>query len=350
MSKIMGAVLATAVLTGIGIAIVIPKPPHYPIVTAAAAEMQTSPPFSAAPWTVPDVDKLPDDAWGRTVRYGRNLVAQTYALIGPEVSDPAHRFAGNNLSCQNCHLEGGTKQFGLPFRGVFADFPNYRARSGRVATIEDRVEACMIRSMNGKPLPIDGPEMKAIVSYLKFLSGGRPVGAPTLGRGAGKMPELTRAADPEHGKQVYNQTCAACHGADGQGQRNGKPGDAGGYMFPPLWGSDSFNDGAGMDRLISAANFVHANMPNGATWQAPALSPEDAWDVAAYIQAQPRPHMADLEHDFPNRLQKPVDAGYGPYADSFSQQQHQLGPFQPIRDQLDRLGGKAGDQNGHPRD
>jgi len=290
-----------------------------------------------APWAVPDIGKLPDDDWGRTVRYGRDLVAKTASLIGPEVSDPAHRFAGNNLNCQNCHLEVGTKEFGLPFVGVYADFPNYRARSGAVGTIEDRVQGCMTRSMNGKPLPADSREMTGIVAYLKFLSTGRPVGAPTVGRGSGVMPELTRAADPVHGQAIYAQTCAACHGDHGQGQRTGVAGDAQGYAIPALWGADSYNDGAGMARLINAANFIHNNMPNGTTWQAPSLSAADAWDVGAFIDSQPRPHKPQLDRDFPNRLQKPVDTPYGPYADRLDPAQHRFGPFQPIREAIGAL-------------
>jgi thiosulfate dehydrogenase len=289
---------------------------------------------SQAPWSIPDVGKLPDNDWGRTVRHGRDLIAQTYALIGPEVSSVTKRFAGNNLACQNCHLEAGTKQFGQPFRGVYAAFPNYRARSGAVGTLEDRIQGCMTRSMNGKTLPPEGPEMTALVAYIKFLSDGRPVGAPTPGRGSGRMPELSRAANPLHGKIIYAQSCASCHGANGQGQRVGQPGDAKGYTFPPLWGDDSFNDGTGMNRLIAAANFIHNNMPNGTTWQQPVLSNEDAWDVAAYVQSQPRPQKANLDRDYPVRSEKPVDSGYGPYADGFSRQQHQLGPFGPIRDVL----------------
>lgn len=299
--------------------------------TPAAQSLQSS------AWSVPDADKLQNDDWGRTVRYGRDLVARTSSLIGPEVADPAHRFAGNNLNCQNCHKDAGTKEFGLPFQGVYADFPNYRARSGTVGTIEDRIQGCMVRSMNGKPLLPDGPEMTAIVAYLKFLSIGRPVGAPTVGRGAGRMAELTRPADPARGQNVYAQTCAACHGDQGQGQRAGAVGDAQGYSMPPLWGPDSFNDGAGMARLINAANFIHNNMPDGTTWQQPTLSVEDSWDVAAFVESHPRPHKSDLDRDFPNRLQKPVDAPYGPYPDNYSPQQHKFGPFQPIRDAVAKL-------------
>ncbi|HTC08128.1 MAG TPA: c-type cytochrome, partial [Acetobacteraceae bacterium] len=303
-----------------------------PVATALTTPAPRARPAAAEPqWVVPDADALPDNDWGRTVRYGRDLITRTFALIGPEVADPSRRYAGNNLSCESCHLQAGTKQFGLPFQGVFADFPNYRARSGAVGTIEDRINGCMTRSMNGKRLPPDGPDMTAMVAYLKFLSEGRPVGAATPGRGSGAMPELIRAADPVRGKAVYAKICAACHGPAGQGQRVGAVGDAKGYTFPPLWGPDSFNDGAGMVRLISAANFVRSNMPNGTTWQTPALSVPDAWDVTAYVQSQPRPQRANLDRDFPKRLQRPVDSNYGPYVDAFSQEQHRLGPFAPIR-------------------
>ena len=326
MSKYRTAIIYGATVAGIAGALQFFRP------GAQAGEPSAVPGHaSAKAWIVPDVGALPDSDWCRTVRYGRDLIARTASLIGPEVADPQHRFAGNNLNCQNCHLQAGTKEYGLALIGVYADFPNYRARSGNVGTMEDRIEGCLTRSMNGKPIPQSSPEMTAIVSYLKFLSTGRPVGAPTPGRGSGRMIELSRAADPARGKVVFAQACAACHGADGLGERAGRPGDAKGYLIPPLWGPDSYNDGAGMARLISAANFIHSNMPNGTTWKQRVLSPADAWDVSAYVDSQPRPHKSGLDRDFPNLTQKPVDAAYGPYADHFSAAQHKYGPFTPIR-------------------
>jgi thiosulfate dehydrogenase len=295
-----------------------------------APAAQSASPSMDGPGVVPDIDKLPDNTWGRTVRYGRDLITKTSSLIGPEVPDPSHRFAGNNLNCQSCHIKAGTKKFGLPLIGIYANFPAYAARLGRVETIGERIQGCMERSMNGRPLPPDGPEMTAMMSYLKFLSTGHQVGAPVAGRGSGSMRELNRAADPVKGATVYANTCAGCHGTDGQGQRVGKVGDGKGYVFPPLWGPDSFNDGAGMNKIIDATNFIHSNMPDGTTWQNPTLSPEDAWDVAAYIDSQPRPAMANLGRDFPNKLEKPVDTPYGPYADGFTAEQHKFGPFGPI--------------------
>ena len=101
-----------------------------------------------------------------------------------------------------------------------------------------------------------------------------------------------------------------------------------GYVFPPLWGPDSFNDGAGMHRVLTAARFIKARMPFGQ----PDLTDAQAFDVAAYINSQPRPAMQGLEVDYPDRALKPVDSPYPPYADPFPREQHRFGPFQPIRD------------------
>jgi thiosulfate dehydrogenase len=282
-------------------------------------------------WTVPEVGALPSDSYGLQVRRGRDLITATYAHIGPEVADPAKRFAGNNLACSNCHLMAGTKKFGLPIFGLYDLFPQYSSRLGAEITIEDRVNSCMQRSLNGRPLPQDSEEMQAIVAYIKFLSSGVAPGEKLPGLGTGAMPELKRAADPARGKKIYASACLACHNTDGSGIRRSLPTTDLGYMVPPLWGPDSFNDGAGMARLITAANFVHFNMPHGVDYLNPRLSVEQAWDVAAYVVSQPRPVKAGLDKDFPDLWKKPVDAAYGPYADGFSERQHKYGPFAPIR-------------------
>jgi len=104
------------------------------------------------------------------------------------------------------------------------------------------------------------------------------------------------------------------------------------YIYPPLWGEHSYNDGAGLYRLSSFASFVGNNMPfNQSTHEHPILSNEEAWDVAAFVNSQPRPHM-DQHKDWPDITKKVFDVPYGPYADSFSEQQHRYGPFQPIVD------------------
>ena len=238
------------------------------------------------------------------MRRGRDLITATYAHIGPEVSDPAKRYAGNNLACSNCHLQAGTKKFGLPIFGLFELFPQYSARTGAEISIEDRVNSCMTRSMNGRALPDDGAEMQAIVAYIKFLSTGVPPGKILPGFGAGAIPELKGAADPVRGKVLYVERCLSCHNTDGSGIRRSLPTTDLGYLMPPLWGPDSFNNGAGMARLITAANFLHSNMPHGADYLNPRLTGEQSWDLAAYIISQPRPVKAGLDKDFPDLVEQ----------------------------------------------
>jgi thiosulfate dehydrogenase len=170
-------------------------------------------------WTVPNVGALPDDSDGRLVRRGRDLVTATYSYIGPEVSNRSKRYAGNNLACGNCHLEAGTKRFGLPVFGLYDAFPRYSARAGGTITIEERVNSCMTRSMNGRSIPNDAPEMAAFIAYIKFLSSGVPRDQRIPGLGAGKIPELDRAADPTRGYVIYLAQCAGCHNTDGSGIR-----------------------------------------------------------------------------------------------------------------------------------
>ena len=307
------------------------------LVPLLAAVLTTA--FSAAPvraqgttaWTVPEIGALPRDAHGLQVRDGRDLIAATYAYIGPSVPDASKRYAGNNLACANCHLQAGTKKFGLPLFGLYGDFPQYSARSGGEISIEDRVNSCMTRSMNGRALPADAPEMGAIVAYIKFLSSGVAAGQRLPGMGSGHMPELNRAADPQRGRPIYARICAACHNSDGSGVAYDVAKTDLGYVDPPLWGPNTFNDGAGMARIITLANFIHFNMPHGADYFDPQLSIENAWDIAAYVLSQPRPNLGGSAHDFPDLLLKPVDTPYGPYADRFSARQHKYGPFAPIR-------------------
>ena len=188
--------------------------------------------------------------------------------------------------------------------------------------------------MNGRALPLESREMKAFSSYMRWLSTGIPDGAKLRGAGTLQIKEPDRAADLDRGAKVYAQFCAACHGADGAGQRaqNGL-----GYQFPPLWGRDSFNNGAGMSRLLTAAAYARHNMPLGIRFDTPFLTDEQAYDVAGYIVSQSRPEKANLDKDFPIRLQKPIDSPYGPYADEFSAEQHKFGPFGPIRAKVKEL-------------
>ena len=284
-----------------------------------------------------DVENLPNDHYGRLVRYGKHLSEKTFEVIGPEVADKKMRFAGNNLACTNCHQVAATKKFAMPWVGAQATFPQYRGRENDISTIEERVNGCMERSMNGKTLPFDSKEMKAFATYIHFLSKGIPVGNTVEGQGLPKFTPPDRASNISAGEKVYVEKCAVCHGQDGAGLRNGKPGEAKGYTFPPLWGKDTFNNGAGMNRLLTAASFIKTNMPLGASHGQAQLTDDQSYDVAGFILSKPRPIKANLDKDFPARWNKPVDAAFPPYVDGAPAEQHKYGPFQPLFENMKRL-------------
>jgi len=293
-------------------------------------------------WTTPNMAAVGDDPFGTLVKYGYALFTDTANEIGPTASNATRRFAGNNLTCQNCHLRGGTQPYAMPLMGVWGQFPQYRAREGAVDTVEDRINGCMERSVNGQALPLRSREMAALSTYMRWLSTGIPDGAKLVGAGTLRIKEPERAADLGHGAQIFARVCAACHGAGGFGQRS----QAGaGYQFPPLWGPDSFNNGAGMSRLLTAAAYAKHNMPIGTTYSAPVLTDEQAYDVAGYIVSQQRPDKANLDQDFPVRLQKPIDTPYGPYVDGFSLERHRYGPFEAIRARVRELAASSGTAN-----
>lgn len=297
------------------------------VLAAGAAAAQT-----LSEWQAPDVDELPNDPYGQAVRQGKLLMEQTHKYIGPEAKNPARRFAGNNLACVTCHVAAGTRRFGNPWVGTYVSFPQYRGREDAISTVEERINGCMERSMNGRKMPSDSDEMKAMMAYLQFLSTGIPVGTKVQGTGVPALKMMDRPADPVAGAKVYSATCVACHGAEGQGVRRGKPGDGEGYQFPPLWGPDSYNTGAGMARVILAAGFIKGNMPSGITHATSVLTDEQAFDVAAFINSKPRPVKPNLEADFPARRNKPVDAAFPPYTPGFSAEQHKYGPWKPIQE------------------
>jgi thiosulfate dehydrogenase len=244
----------------------------------------TAPPAAWPDYSVNGPGWVPPDAPdGALINYGYQLVSQTFALIGPEAPDAGTRFAGNNLSCQNCHLDSGTKPTAVPLVGVYRTYPKFSARSGRVISLAERIDECMTRSMNGRKLPEDSRERAAYLAYLKFIGDPQAVtNAPA--------PAAARAGDAARGQQVFDRVCAACHQADGLGKRWGSLADARGYQFPPLWGPDSFNDGAGMDQFQRSVGFIQHNMPRGVDPVHPQLTLQEVWDAAALLQSKPRPH------------------------------------------------------------
>ncbi len=214
----------------------------------------------------PDLASVPAGKQGDLIRQGRDIFDQT----------PTHAkaYVGNRLSCNDCHLLGGTEPKAAPLTGVSGLFPQYSQRAGRVISFGERVQECFVRSENGTPPPLDSPEMNALLAYIEWISHGVSKQEALAGRGLMQIPSLTGNAD--RGAVIYQQRCAACHQDNGAGVP---------AVFPALWGPDSYNDGAGMNKVPKMAAFLVKAMP---PTQPGTLSPQDAYDVAAYIHGKPR--------------------------------------------------------------
>lgn len=275
-----------------------------------------------------NISELGSSLMDSTIRLGYEIVTNTSQYIGPLCLDIEKRFAGNNLNCQNCHLNAGTKPFSAPFVGVISRFPQYRGRENTIGSIEERINGCMERSMNGKKMPDNSPEMRAIVSYMNWLSKDVPTGKKIVGSGFKKIVIPDRMVDLKNGEIVFKKQCVICHADDGKGQLMVESNI---YQYPPLAGDDSYNHGAGMHRVITAAQFIKSNMPLGSTAESSILSDEDAYDVAGFINSLDRPFKRNTQIDFPDLKRKPMSTPYGPYVDDFSLEQHKYGPFQEIK-------------------
>jgi thiosulfate dehydrogenase len=243
--------------------------------TTAAAVKQTAFAKPTKPaFTPPSEADMPSGPLGDVIRQGRDIFTDT-----PE---HAKAYVGNNLSCSNCHIDAGRLANSAPLWGAYGMYPQYRKKTGKVNSFGERLQGCFKYSMNGKAPPLDSAEMVALETYAWWLSKGAPVGVELKGAGYPKRGfKPPQPVDYARGEKVYAANCALCHGADGQGQQV-----AGRNVFPPLWGPQSFNWGAGMHELDNAAAFIKANMPlsRGGT-----LSDQDAWDVAMFMDAQDRP-------------------------------------------------------------
>ena len=248
-----------------------------------ACDVQERPPRSAANpaatalLSEPPDSAIPGGSLGAAIRRGRALLAHT--------PDSLREFAASDLRCFSCHLGEGTQAGALPLIGVYSRFPQYRSRNALINLLEDRINDCFERSLNGKALPRAGREMREIIAYFAFIS--RGIAPPGVVPGMGLDSVRAESPDTVRGAVIFAETCTRCHGPGGLGIAG---------LGPPLWGPRSFNVGAGMARLWTAAAFIRHNMPND---RAVILTDQQAADVAAYVVSRPRPDFAGKGRDWP---------------------------------------------------
>jgi thiosulfate dehydrogenase len=282
------------------------REPSSPLVAASttmvtAWQVPQNPLDGAAPADVADKRVAEQIAWG--------------FRIFTNTPHEAARFTGGTVSCANCHLNAGQRDRALPLVGIVGMFPEYNARAARLITLADRIVDCFMRSENAPgakqrgesieetPTPAS-KEVVALAAYLTWLSRGRPVGQNPPWRGhnaiaSGALLPIDKL-DARRGEEVYRERCTSCHGTDGQGVQIGDK------KAGPLWGANSWNDGAGASRVYTLAGIIRYSMPY---LDPGSLSDADAQHVAAFITSQPRPSYPFKERDYAGG-KIPVDAVY----------------------------------------
>lgn len=270
------------------------RPKSYPIVSKETKEVLG---FYQVPQDT-DIASLEN---ADQVLYGKRLLNETQRLLPNNV--------GAMMNCNSCHVVQGKAAFGAHYINSYNSYPKRMPRSGKEIDLAGRINGCFQRSMNGKPLAIDSNEMQAMLAYMKWLSTGVEPGQYVDIPIVGELDE-SLTPNPERGKQLYAAQCASCHGTNGEGVKD----ERGHIVFPPLWGEESFNIGAGMARTYKAAAFIKYNMPmsvseQGEWGQGGVLDDQDAVDIAEYFTHMPRPDFLPKVHDWPNG-KKPKDARY----------------------------------------
>ena len=237
----------------------------------------------------PKLEDIKDDEMGKSIKLGFNLINESNKYMS--------KYIGNKISCSSCHINAGREKI-LGFVGTASQYPQYRDREGVIFSLEDRINGCMKRSMNGKVLPYDSVELTAMDAYITWLSRGIPMGIVTLPWGKIDSIDSAMNADPKKGEEPYNQKCAACHGKNGEG--------IGALSGPAVWGPNSFNNSAGLSRVTKLAGFIKTLMPKG---QPGTLNDEEAGSIAKYILSHDRPHYSESAKDWPNG-KNPADVPY----------------------------------------
>lgn len=224
-------------------------------------------------FTPPPESAIPNNEFGAMVRKGE--------LIFRHTGRYASAYVGNGLTCEDCHLNAGRRPGSAPLWAAYVRYPRYRSKNHTVNSYADRLRGCFRFSMNGTPPPPDSTVIRAITAYSYWLATGAPTGANLPRAGYPDPGKPSQKPSYDRGLVVFNSDCALCHGGSGQGQKA-----LGQYVFPPLWGSASFNWGAGMAKVNTAAAFIKANMPFSVGGS---LTIQQAWDVALFMDSHERP-------------------------------------------------------------
>ena len=103
-------------------------------------------------YTIPSDTDIARQPNAEQINYGKRLLNETRRLLPNNT--------GASMNCNSCHVQQGKKPMGAPYINTVNSFPQFNPRANRVVTLEDRINGCFMRSMNGKPLARTRPRCR----------------------------------------------------------------------------------------------------------------------------------------------------------------------------------------------
>ncbi len=168
-------------------------------------EMQTRVPS-------PEGNPLPEiiSGWHYRTPETRELEADSfqnpgmlYVERGEEIWNTVDGAAGK--SCASCHNDASESM-----AGVGAHYPKWNAKANKPYNLELQINDCRSEKMQAEPYKFDDADQKALVTYIKYQSLGKPVDIDLTEGDMKKWWEM--------GKERYylrtgqlNMSCATCH-------------------------------------------------------------------------------------------------------------------------------------------
>lgn len=173
--------------------------------------------------------------------------------------------------CAVCHGSNGNGGVGVPLAlpdfqyGVTDEFLSKTIRHGRPGRVMPAFKQ------------LKDSEIKALVKYIRGWAPGKPVTHPTK-----KI-----SGNIQHGKQLYQQHCASCHGANGEGGTGtgvtfSRPRDL--AIIPPALNNSGFLASAS-DQVIKAALMNGREGTPMVSYLKQGLTEKDIDDVVSYIRS-----------------------------------------------------------------
>ncbi len=231
--------------------------------------------------------EYPKGKLGEVIKLGEDIINHT------DTNSLSKSYINSKLQCVNCHRKGKDGRAGTTnkigtFIGTATSFPAYSKRYKDIISLQNRIDGCFRRCLNGTKSVVNTKVGIAVESYITWLSTGLPINMSSKAprtpskiemwdRDRNKFSSLFKKATHKNyinGKKLYVKKCALCHGINGEGVESS----------PPVWGDRSYTADGSMAKLPNGATWIKDNMPlDNAN-----LSDQEVIDITLFINAQPR--------------------------------------------------------------